>query len=150
MIVDYADAVARGTQDARGVGTGGAGGGLSNVEQRLMLRYRGDASFPGRGARSGHAYRTEDPVMKIRAVVVDDEPLARKRLKRMLGAHNDVEVVGEAGDGDSAIETVMDLRPDLVFLDVRMPGKTGIEAVAQLQEQLPDAVRPLTVFTHRV
>ena len=85
--------------------------------------------------------------MSIRTLVVDDEPLARRRLKRLLAAHSDVELVGEAADGDEAVRSVLELQPDLVFLDVRMPEKTGIEALEGMHEQLPDAVRPLAVFT---
>jgi len=85
--------------------------------------------------------------MTIRTLVVDDEPLARRRLKRLLAEHSDVEVIGEAADGDEAVRSVLELQPDLVFLDVRMPGSTGIEALEEMHEQLPDTVRPLAVFT---
>ncbi len=85
--------------------------------------------------------------MTIRALLVDDEPLARRRLKRLLAEHTDVEVIGEAADGDEAVHNVLELQPDLVFLDVRMPGSTGIEALEEMHRQLPDTVRPLAVFT---
>ena len=85
--------------------------------------------------------------MSIRAVIVDDEPLARRRLRRLLREIPDVQVVGEAGDGDAAVAVVLEQRPDLVFLDVRMPGRSGLEAAAALHEQLDASVRPLAVFT---
>jgi DNA-binding LytR/AlgR family response regulator len=85
--------------------------------------------------------------MKIRVLVVDDEHLARKRLKRLLAEHGDVEVLGEAGDGDEAVAAVLDKQPDLVFLDVRMPGLSGVEALERLHELLPPSIRPLSVFT---
>ena len=85
--------------------------------------------------------------MTIRTLVVDDEPLARRRLKRLLAEHSDVEVIGEAADGDEALRSVLELQPDLVFLDVRMPGRSGIEALEEMHAQLPDTVRPLAVFT---
>lgn len=85
--------------------------------------------------------------MTIRTLVVDDEPLARRRLKRLLAEHSDVEVIGEAADGDEAVRNVLELQPDLVFLDIRMPERTGIEALEEMHEQLPDTVRPLAVFT---
>ena len=85
--------------------------------------------------------------MKIRALVVDDEPLARRRLRRLLKDHEDVDVVGEATTGDEAIAATLEAHPDLLFMDVRMPGKDGLQALRGLQSKLPDDVRPLAVFT---
>ncbi len=68
----------------------------------------------------------------MRALVVDDESLARERLIELLGEMNDVEVIGQAGDGHEAIEAVERLRPDLVFLDIRMPRMDGLEAARHL------------------
>ncbi len=83
----------------------------------------------------------------IRALVVDDEPLARQRLKRLLGAHPDVEVLGEASSGNEAVTCCLQLRPNLVFLDVDMPDGTGLEALQRLRSTLPEAHCPLAVFT---
>src|SRR5690606_21321168 len=77
----------------------------------------------------------------MRALIVDDERLARKELIKLLEDHPMIEVVGEAMNADEAIQLVNDLNPDLLFLDIQMPGKTGF----QLLEEL-DAV-PLVVFT---
>jgi len=77
--------------------------------------------------------------MKIRTVVVDDEKPARDRLKRFLAEHADFEVVGEAGDGESAVRVIDALRPDLVFLDVRMPEADGFQVLERLQH-LPRVV----------
>lgn len=87
-------------------------------------------------------------MMRLRALVVDDEPLAREVILDLLEQDPDIEVVGEAGDGDRALETIRSLRPDLVFLDVEMPGKGGI-AVAQalLPEELPALVF-VTAYGH--
>jgi two-component system, LytTR family, response regulator len=85
--------------------------------------------------------------MTIRALVVDDEPLARSRMRRMLGDHPDVEVVGEAADGAAAHTEALRLRPDVVFLDVQMPGRTGTEALRAIQASLPESLWPLAVFT---
>jgi len=63
--------------------------------------------------------------MTIRAVIVDDEPLARKRLRRFLDAHPSIAIVGEAADGSAACRLIEAEAPDLVFLDVQMPGLTG-------------------------
>jgi len=85
--------------------------------------------------------------MSIRAVVVDDEPLARRRLRRLLKAHDDVEVVGEATTGDEAVSVALDTQPDVLFMDVRMPGADGLQALRALREKLPADVLPLAVFT---
>ena len=63
----------------------------------------------------------------IRALIVDDEPLVRERLRALLAGHPDVEVVGERADGPSALEALRETAPDLVFLDIQMPGLTGLE-----------------------
>jgi two-component system LytT family response regulator len=83
----------------------------------------------------------------VRILLVDDESLARKRLKRLLSSHSDVEVVGEAADGEAAIAEAMRLRPDVMLLDVSMPGRTGTEVFAHLTRQLPEGMLPLVIFT---
>lgn len=85
--------------------------------------------------------------MNIRALVVDDEPRARSRLRRLLDGHADVVVVGEASTGEEAIQQVLALRPDVVFLDINMPGLLGTEAAGRLRSYLPETVRPAIVFT---
>jgi len=85
--------------------------------------------------------------MSLRVVIVDDEPLARKRLLRLLGAHDDVEVVGEATNGDEAVSVALDTHPDALFMDVRMPGSDGLTALRKLREKLPADVLPMVVFT---
>lgn len=77
----------------------------------------------------------------MRALIVDDERLARKELIKLLEEHPSIEVVGEAANAEEANQMVNDLNPDLLFLDIQMPGKTGF----QLLEEL-DFV-PLVVFT---
>ena len=77
----------------------------------------------------------------IRTVVVDDEPLARDGLRVRLGREDDVEIVGEAADGPSAVDAILSLRPDLVFLDVQIPGFDGFDVVAKTaQTHLPTIV----------
>jgi len=78
----------------------------------------------------------------IRALIVDDEPLARRRLRAFLRPEADIEIAGECGDGAAAIEAIRRLRPHLVFLDVQMPGMDGFE-VLQAVEHLE---RPIVVF----
>jgi len=69
----------------------------------------------------------------IRVLIVDDQPAVRRGLKIRLSLEPDVEVIGEAGDGAEAISLAGSLRPDVVLMDVRMPGMDGIEATAALR-----------------
>lgn len=70
--------------------------------------------------------------MPIRTLIVDDEPLARERIKRFLRDESDIEIIGENGNGKDAIAEIRDKKPDLVFLDIQMPEKTGFEAIRSL------------------
>ena len=79
----------------------------------------------------------------MRTLIVDDEAPARSRLKKLLAAHPMVQVVGEAGDGVEALSQIGELRPDLVFLDVQMPGLNGLEVLRSLPEGQP---WPLVIF----
>ena len=76
----------------------------------------------------------------IRTVLVDDEQPARERLRQLLGAHNDVEVVGEAEDGLQAAERIAELAPDLVLLDIQMPGASGLDVAASLGPPRPAVI----------
>jgi len=67
---------------------------------------------------------------KLRTVIVDDERHARQKLRAFLGAHDDVEIVAECANGDEAVAVIRELRPDLAFLDVQMPGRDGFDVVA--------------------
>ena len=79
---------------------------------------------------------------RVRVLIVDDEPLARQRLVDLLNTIDEAEIVGEVGSGSAAVEAIRSLRPDLVFLDVQMPGKTGLEVV----EDIGPSEMPLTIF----
>lgn len=78
----------------------------------------------------------------IRALVVDDEAPARRKLSRLLAPIQDVEVVGEAGDGEAAIAAIAEHRPEVVFLDIQMPGRDGFEVI----EAVGPETMPLVVF----
>jgi two-component system LytT family response regulator len=77
----------------------------------------------------------------MKALIIDDERLARKELTTLLEAHPSIEIVGEAMNADEAEKLVEELNPDLLFLDIQMPGRTGF----QLLESLDSA--PMVVFT---
>lgn len=83
-----------------------------------------------------------NPDRPLRVLIVDDEPLARQRVEDLLRKTPGVTIVGSAPDGNAAVEAIGTLEPDLVFLDVQMPGRTGIEVFQQLGEAMP-----ATIFT---
>lgn len=85
-----------------------------------------------------------DPVAAaapVRVLVVDDEPIARAGLKQMLAEHPWLKVCGEAAHGEAALAQIAALRPELVFLDIQMPGLDGLQVFAQLSH------RPCVVYT---
>lgn len=75
-------------------------------------------------------------------MIVDDEPLGRQRVAHLLGEHGDMEIVGTAENGADAIQVLRDLRPDLVFLDVQMPNRSGLDVLRELE----GTEVPVTVF----
>ncbi len=84
--------------------------------------------------------------MTLRIVIVDDEPPARARLRRLLKAHDDVEIVGECGDGATAVQAIETASPDLVLLDVQMPELDGFEVLRTLDVPKMPAVIFVTAF----
>jgi DNA-binding NarL/FixJ family response regulator len=80
----------------------------------------------------------EATVQIIRILIVDDNADFRRRLKEFLAPEPDMEVVGEAADGQEAIGKVRELQPDLVLMDVRMPGINGLSATRQLRDEMPE------------
>jgi two-component system LytT family response regulator len=70
---------------------------------------------------------------RLRTLIVDDEPLARQRLARLLAAFPAIDIVGEAENGRQAVERVRELKPDLVFLDIQMPGWDGFRVLEELE-----------------
>ncbi len=83
---------------------------------------------------------------KIRALIADDEPLAREGVRLHLESLKDVEVVGEARDGTEAVELIVALRPDLVFLDVQMPGLDGFGVLDAVGVEMMPAVIFITAY----
>ena len=84
---------------------------------------------------------------KIRVLLVDDHEIVRAGIKMLFLAEKDMEVVGEVGSGEAAIEAVEELKPDVVIMDVAMPGMSGIEATQQIKKASPaTAVLALTMY----
>ncbi|HYJ74231.1 MAG TPA: response regulator transcription factor [Kineosporiaceae bacterium] len=87
-----------------------------------------------------------DPLSAIRVLLVDDDPLVRAGLRMILSSADDVEVVGEAGDGSEAVDAVRTHRPDVVLMDIRMPDVDGLAATASVTA-LPDPPRVVVLTT---
>jgi DNA-binding NarL/FixJ family response regulator len=83
----------------------------------------------------------------VRVLLVDDHPVVREGLRGLLAAEVDLEVVGEAGDGEVAVRLAMDLLPDVVLMDLRMPGTDGVAATSRITRELP-GVRVLVLTTY--
>ena len=81
--------------------------------------------------------------MRIRTFLADDEQAARLRLRRLLDNVQEIEIIGEATNGIEAVEAIERLRPQLLFLDIQMPGLSGFEVLKSLSKDVP---RPLTIF----
>ena len=79
--------------------------------------------------------------MPIKAIIIDDERLARNELKKLLQNHSDIEVIDEAANVDEGIEKIEMFHPELIFLDIQMPGKTGFELLEQVEKA------PKVIFT---
>ena len=83
---------------------------------------------------------------KVRALIVDDESVARRRIRRLLSSDPDVAVIGECADGAAAVDAIARERPDLVFLDVQMPERDGFGVVAALNQDALPAIVFVTAF----
>ncbi len=86
--------------------------------------------------------------MKIRALIVDDEPLARSLIRELLSAESWIDIVTECGNGNDAVSAVRRERPDLLFLDVQMPGMSGVDVVASLEGESMPYVIFVTAYDH--
>ena len=97
-----------------------------------------------------------DPESRIRVLIADDHAVVREGIRQLLGAESDMSVVGEASDGLEALDMVKMLKPDVVLLDIAMPGVSGLEAVSLIKDTTPQCqVVVLTMhakdtFVHRV
>jgi two-component system response regulator NreC len=88
-------------------------------------------------------------VGRIRVLVADDHAVLRAGLRVLIGAQTDMEVVGEAADGDEAVQKAVDTRPDVALLDITMPGSGGIKAIERIRRECP-TTRVLVLTMHDV
>lgn len=100
---------------------------------------------PGRAERARDAGYGR-PMKPIRLLLVDDDPLVRAGLSFMLGGADDIEIVGEAGDGSEVAALVAEVRPDVVLMDIRMPTMDGLAATEALRKR-PDAPEVVVLTT---
>jgi two-component system LytT family response regulator len=76
----------------------------------------------------------------MRALIIDDERLAREELRELLAAHPEIEIVGEAANGPEAQKRIAELQPDLLFLDIQMPEQNGFELLQELEPPVPEVI----------
>ncbi len=129
--------------------TARSGGGLTGMRERISV-FGGELDC---GPRQPQGWRVSCPPPRrpggrmISVLLVDDHPLIRKGFRLILDAETDIQVAGEAGDGTTAVSMCSALRPDVVLMDVRMPGGDGIEATREIVAAgLPSKVLILTTF----
>lgn len=84
--------------------------------------------------------RASNGLQKIRVLIADDHELIRQALRTVIDNEIDMEVIGEAVDGDQAVDLVIKLKPDAVVMDIEMPKVSGVEATRQIKEHVPDAI----------
>lgn len=84
--------------------------------------------------------------MTIRLMLVDDHQVVRSGLRMLLASESDIDIIGEAGTAEEAIASILDIKPDVVLMDIGLPDKSGIEATKEIKAKLPDvAIVALTI-----
>ena len=88
---------------------------------------------------SSSRHQVEEKPQRIRTLVADDSPAAQQAISSLLEKDRSISLVGNASDGRQAVEKALELRPDLVLMDLQMPEMNGLEATAELRRTLPEA-----------
>lgn len=116
-------------------------------EDETMARKTHNGDSEDTDAQPGLSDTSIEAGEPIRVMLADDHVLVREGTRRLLEAEPDIQVIAEAGDGISAVEQALATRPDVLIIDVAMPGMTGIEATRQIKQQYPKvAVLALTAY----
>ena len=143
------------TGELRGIGLGNA---LQRLEPPYESKYNYDmsaAAAPGLSAKLRSPLKADDPgvhragqaggidrVRKLKTIIVDDEPMARKFLRALLAEIVEIELIAECKNGHEAISVTRDRAPDLMILDIQMPGMSGFDVIRELQADL----MPMVIF----
>ncbi len=85
----------------------------------------------------------------IRVLIVDDHPVVRAGLANVLGAESDIDIVGQARDGMEAIDKTLELKPDVILMDILMPGCSGVEAMIAIREKRPTTLVVMLTLSER-
>lgn len=109
-----------------------------DIQQSYKSGFAAHLTKPASRERLLAAIESVTSPKRIRILLVDDHEIYRRGLARMLKAEPDVEVIGEAADGESAVNLARDIRPDVVLMDVCMPGMDGVEATRIIHHELPE------------
>src|SRR6185295_183636 len=108
---------------------------------------RGQLTLADERRSAGPGHSSPAPAEPVRVLLVDDHPLAREGIRRLLEGQDAVAVMGEAGDGVEGVERALELRPDVILMDLQMPRLSGVGAIQTLRESWSDArVLILTTF----
>jgi PAS domain S-box-containing protein len=99
-----------------------------------------EADDAASSAESGRSLSTHYASRRIRVLLVDDHAMVRQGIRSLLDGHGDLDVIAEAGDGEEAVSLALELKPDLVVMDVNLPGLDGIEATKRIRKDRPATV----------
>jgi len=114
--------------------------GLTNQPETLVLDEEAGSASTGPSHSALGSQPAQHKNKMIRVLLVDDHAMVRQGLRSVLDGYTDIEVVGEAANGEEAIEQAIKHEPDVVLMDINMPRMNGVEATAQIRSLYPDII----------